>query len=108
MRLLFSSVLSAAILIGGETVMLPQVAVRVVPQVVVPQVAVPQVVLPQVVVPQVTFPQVVMPAMVVPYPFFGSFYYNDRRRDVYAYGRRGYESREQAHRGDREARGGRR
>jgi hypothetical protein len=46
--------------------------------------------------------------MVVPYPFFGSFYYNDRPRDVYAYGRRGYESREQAHRGDRGARGGRR
>src|ERR1039457_5366072 len=98
MRLLFSSVLSAAILIGGETVVLPQAAVRVVPPVVVPQV----------VVPQVTFPQVVMPAMVVPYPFFGNFYYNDRRRDVYSYGRRGYASREQAHRGDRGARGGRR
>jgi len=123
MRLFFLPVLTASILIGGETVVLPQVAVRVLPQVVlpqvvlpqvtfpqvvVPQVAVPQVAVPRVVVPQVTFPQVVMPAMVVPYPFFGSFYYNDRRRDVYAYGRRGYESREQAHRGERGARGGRR
>ena len=85
MRLLFLPVLTAAIVLGGETVVLPQV-----------------------VLPQVTFPQVVTPAMVVPYPFFGSFYYNDRPSDVYAYGRRGYESREQAHRGDRGARGGRR
>ena len=84
MRLKFLPVLAAAIVIGGETVVLPQVAVRVV---------VPQVVFPQVVVPQVVFPQVV-----TPYPVYGD--YDERRRDVYAYGHRGHESRERAHHDD--------
>jgi hypothetical protein len=87
MRLLFLPVLTAAILIGGETV-------------VVPQVVVPQVVLPQVVVPQVILPQVVFPQVVVPFPFFGGFY-GDNRHDVYAYGHRGHESRGRARGGRR-------
>jgi hypothetical protein len=37
MQLLISSVLTASILIGGETLVPPQAAVRVVPQVVHPQ-----------------------------------------------------------------------
>jgi hypothetical protein len=107
MRLLFLSVLTAAILIGGETLVMPQVAVRVVvPPVVVPQVVMPQIVVPQVVVPQVGFPEVVVPQVIVPYPVFGGF--NERRRDVYAYGHRGHESRERAHHDDRGNRGERR
>jgi hypothetical protein len=86
MRLLFSSVLTAAILIGGATVVLPQVAV--------------QVVGPRVVVPQVILPQVVFPQVVVPFPFFGGFY-GDNRHDVYAYGHRGHESRGRARGGRR-------
>ncbi len=86
MRLVFLPVLTAAILIGGETVVLPQVAV--------------QVVVPQVVVPQVVLPQVVFPQIVVPFPFFGGFY-GDNRRDVYAYGHRGHESRGRARGGRR-------
>jgi len=96
MRLLFLPVLAAAILIGGETVVLPQVAV----QVVVPRVVVPQVILPQVVVPQVILPRVVFPQVVVPFPFFGGFY-GDNRHDVYAYGHRGHESRGRARGGRR-------
>jgi len=83
MRLLFLPVLTAAILIGGATVVLPQVAA---------QVVVPQVVLPQVVLP----PWTVDPP--VPYPAFGGFY-GDNRRDVYAYGHRGHESRAAVHYG---------
>ncbi len=49
MRLLFLPVLTAAILIGGATAVLPQVVAV---QVVAPQVVVPQVILPQVVFPQ--------------------------------------------------------
>ena len=86
MRLLFSSVLTAAILIGGATVVLPQVAV--------------QVVGPPVVVPQVILPRVVFPQVVVPFPFFGGFY-GDNRHDVYAYGHRGHESRGRARGGRR-------
>ena len=86
MRLLFLPVLAGALLIGGETVVLPQVVVRV---------AVPQVVVPRVVVPQVVFPQVLVPQVIVPFPVYGDYY--ERRRDVYAYGHRGHESRERAH-----------
>jgi hypothetical protein len=82
-------VLTAAIVIGGETVVLPQVAV---------QVVVPQVVFPQVVVPQVVFPQVG-----VPFPVYGD--YDERRRDAYAYGHRGHESRERAHHDDHGGKG---
>ena len=89
MRLLFLPVLTAAILIGGATVVLPQVTV---------QVVAPQVVVPLVVVPQVVFPQVVLP-----YPVYGD--YDERRRDVYAYGQRGHESRERAHHDDHGDRG---
>jgi hypothetical protein len=79
MRLLFLPVLAGALLIGGETVVLPQVAV-------------------QVVGPPVVAPQVVVPQVVVPFPVFGGFY--EGRRDVYAYGHRGHDN--------RGARGGRR
>ena len=92
MRLLFLPVLTAAILIGGETVVLPQVVV-----------APPVVMVPQVVAPQVVLPQVVFPQVVVPFPFFGGFY--EGRRDVYAYGHRGHESRGSAHHDDHGARG---
>jgi hypothetical protein len=92
MRLLFLPVLTAAIVLGGETVVLPQVVVRV---------AAP----PVVVVPQVVFPQVVVPQLVVPFPFYGD--YGERQRDVYAYGHRGHESRERAHHDDHRDRGGR-
>jgi hypothetical protein len=84
MRLLFLPVLTAAIVIGGETVALPQVEVRV---------EGPRVVFPQVVVPQVVYPQVV-----APFPVYGDYY--ERRRDVYSYGQRGHESRERAHHDD--------
>jgi hypothetical protein len=84
MRLLFLPVLAGALLIGGETVVLPQVVVRV---------PAPEVVLPRVMVPQVIFPQVV-----VPFPVYGD--YDERRRDVYSYGQRGHESRERAHHDD--------
>ena len=89
MRFLFLPVLTTAIVIGGATVVLPQVAV---------QVVVPQVAFPQVVVPQVVFPQGVLP-----YPVYGD--YDERRSDVYAYGHRGHESRERAHHDDHGARG---
>ena len=79
---------------GGETVALPQVGVRVV---------VPQVVFPQVVVPQVVVPQVVFPQVVAPFPVYGDYY--ERRRDVYAYGHRGHESRERAHHDEHGGRG---
>lgn len=102
MRLLFSPVLAAVILIGGTTVVLPQVVVRQA----VPQVLVPQVLVPQVLAPQLVFPQVVMPDVLVPYPVFGGFY--EQRRDVYRYGHRGYESREEAHHRERGGRGERR
>jgi hypothetical protein len=92
MRFLFSSVLTAAILIGGEMVVRPQVAV--------------QVVVPAVVVPQVGFPEEVVPQVVVPFPVFGGF--DERGRDVRDYGRRGHESRGAAHSARGGARGGRR
>ena len=96
MRLLILPVLTAAILIGGEMVALPQVSVRVV----VPEVVFP---VPVVVAPRVVYPQVVVPYP-YPYPVYGD--YDERRRDVYAYGHRGHESRERAHhdyhRGERE------
>jgi hypothetical protein len=91
MRLLILPVITAAIVLGGEMVALPQVAVRVV---------VPQVLFPVVVVPRVVYPQ-----LVVPFPVYGDYY--ERRRDVYAYGRRGHESRERAHHDDHRDRGDR-
>ena len=93
MRLLCLPVLAAATLIGGEMVVLPQVVVRV---------GAP----PVVVVPRVVFPQVVVPQMVVPFPVYGDYY--ERRREVYAYGHRGHESRERAHHDDHRDRGERR
>ena len=90
MRLLFLPVLTAALVIGGETVVLPQVAVRVVGP-------------PVVVVPQVVFPRVMVPQVVVPFPVYGDYYEN--RRDVYSYGHRGHESRERAHHDDHVDRG---
>jgi hypothetical protein len=93
MRLKLLPVLVAAIVIGGDSVVLPQLAVRVV---------VPQVVFPQVVVPQVVFPQVAVPYP-YPYPVYGD--YDERRRDVYAYGHRGHESRERGHHDDHGDRG---
>ena len=93
MRLLILPALTAAIVIGGATVALSQVSVRVgVPEVYVPRV---------VVVPQPIYPQVVMP-----FPVYGD--YDGRRRDVYAYGHRGHESRERAHHDDHRERGERR
>ena len=88
MRLLFMPVLAGALLIGGETVVLPQVVVRVpVPEVVV----------------RVPEPVVMFPRVVVPFPVYGV--YDERRRDVYAYGHRGHESRERAHHDDHRDRG---
>ena len=84
MRILFLPVLAGALLIGGETVVLSQVEVRVVA--------------PVVVVPRVVFPQVVVPQVIVPFPVYGDYY--ESRRDVYAYGHRGHESRDRAHHDD--------
>ena len=90
MRILYLPVIAGVLLIGGETVALPQVVVRV---------AVPEVVLPRVVV----YPQVLVPQVAVPFPVYGD--YNERRRDVYAYGHRGHESRERSHHDDHRDRG---
>jgi hypothetical protein len=89
MRILFLPVLAGALLIGGETVVLSQVVVRVAG--------------PEVVLPRVVFPQVVVPQVVVPFPVYGD--YDERRRDVYAYGHRGHESRDRAHHDDHGGRG---